>query len=440
MSDEQKQNEKTFGGGGSNARVILIVCALLYMVNYMDRQVLSVVLEPMKADLGLTDAQAGLIQTVFFLSMAILAFPISFFIDRWSRRKTVALMAIIWSIATYVTGLGRNFLGVLLPRIFVGTGEAGFSAGGTAWITAAYPPESRGKALGIFNIAVPIGGALGVMLGGYLSVHFGGWRTPFFVFAVPGIVLGIIAFFLPDYKTIKQPEEGAVNRRSVFTDTADLWRVPTLVWLFFGYGLRNIMAFSVFVWSPALFMRTLNISESKAGFIVGIMGLLGIIGALLGGWQADVWKKRGLSRMLVPAAGDFVTSVCCIIGFLLLPYGHNNSLVMTLSFIFLALYSVFSMVSPPALGAVTQDVVHPRLKGISWGMAMFAMFMLGGAWGPALVGAMSDRFGGGAAGLQTALTIAAATGILGAILFWISSRHYKADCDKVAHCKIESER
>ena len=119
----------------------------------------------MKADLGLTDAQAGMLQTIFFLSMAILAFPISFLIDRWSRRKTVAIMAMVWSAATYITGLGKSFLGVLLPRVLVGTGEAGFSAGGTAWITAAYPPESRGKALGVFNVAIPFGAALGVMLG-----------------------------------------------------------------------------------------------------------------------------------------------------------------------------------------------------------------------------------------------------------------------------------
>jgi len=87
MSQDQEKDQKTFGSGGRHARMILIVCVLLYMVNYMDRQVLSVVLEPMKADLGLTDAQAGLLQSVFFLSMALLAFPISFFVDRWSRRK-----------------------------------------------------------------------------------------------------------------------------------------------------------------------------------------------------------------------------------------------------------------------------------------------------------------------------------------------------------------
>ena len=103
-------DQNKFGSGGRSARIILIVCSLLYMVNYMDRQVLSVVLEPMKADLGLTDSQAGVLQTVFFLSMALMALPISFFVDRWSRRKTVAIMAVAWSAATYVTGMGRSFM------------------------------------------------------------------------------------------------------------------------------------------------------------------------------------------------------------------------------------------------------------------------------------------------------------------------------------------
>ena len=177
------------------ARMILTVCTLLYMVNYMDRQIMAVVLEPMKLELGLSDTQAGLIQTIFFLSMALFALPTSFFVDRWSRRKSLGLMALIWSAATYLTGLGRGFWGLMLPRAVVGIGKSGFASAGTALITAAHGEGSRGKVMGVFNMAIPLGAALGMVLGGYISVKTGNWRSPFFIFAVPGLVLGLAAFF-----------------------------------------------------------------------------------------------------------------------------------------------------------------------------------------------------------------------------------------------------
>ena len=195
-----KAKAKEYPVGGMSAHSILIVLSLLWMINFMDRQVMSAVLEPMRIDLGLSDTQAGALHTIFLLSISFFSLPIAFLIDRWSRRKAVAIMAVIWSVFTFVTGLGRSFAGVFAPRIIVGVGEAGFSAGGTAMITAAYPPESRARAMGIFNIFVPLGAALGYILGGYLSTHYGGWRTPFYIFAVPGVILGIASFFLKDYK------------------------------------------------------------------------------------------------------------------------------------------------------------------------------------------------------------------------------------------------
>jgi len=126
MNNDQRTSKHEFKLNAFQRNSILVICFLLYMINFMDRQVLSVVLEPLKLDLGLTDTQAGLLQTVFFLSMAFFAFPAAYLVDRWSRRKALSVMAIVWSAFTYITGLGKTFLGVLLPRIVVGIGEAGF--------------------------------------------------------------------------------------------------------------------------------------------------------------------------------------------------------------------------------------------------------------------------------------------------------------------------
>ena len=138
-ASEDKSGE--YKTGGWRAHYVLIICTLLYIINYMDRQVFSVILQPMKIDLGLTDAECGLASTVLIFGMAFFSFPIAYLIDRWSRRKAIGLMAILWSIATFATGFARNFTGLLIPRFFVGLGEAGFVPGGTAMISASYPKE-----------------------------------------------------------------------------------------------------------------------------------------------------------------------------------------------------------------------------------------------------------------------------------------------------------
>ena len=112
--------EKEYTVGGIGAHMVLVVMSLLYLINFMDRQVLSAVLEPMRIDLELNDFQAGAVQTIFLLGIALFSFPVAYLADRWSRRKAVALMAVIWSVFTYLTGLGRSFLGVVVPRAIVG--------------------------------------------------------------------------------------------------------------------------------------------------------------------------------------------------------------------------------------------------------------------------------------------------------------------------------
>jgi predicted MFS family arabinose efflux permease len=278
-----------FPVGGKHAHFILITCSLLYMINCIDRQVLSVVMEPMKAELGLSDALLGTLQTVFLLSIAFLAYPISFVMDRWSRKKAISLMALIWSIFTFVTGLGRSFLGVLIPRTLVAAGEAGFSAGGTALIGAAYPHHTRARALGIFNATIPLGMGIGVILGGVISAKYG-WRAPFFIFAVPGIVLGIVALFMKDYKTTEDLDETG-KRKGFFTSAISLFQIPTLRWTYLGNAMQNITAYSFLTWAPAFVMRAQGVGEDKAGLLIGILSLMAIVGAPLGGVIADLWQN-----------------------------------------------------------------------------------------------------------------------------------------------------
>jgi MFS family permease len=416
--------------GGWRAHYVLIVCTLLYIINYMDRQVFSVILQPMKIDLGLTDAQCGLASTVLIFGMAFFSFPIAYLIDRWSRRKAIGLMAILWSIATFATGFARNFTGVLIPRFFVGLGEAGFVPGGTAMISASYPKERRGWAMGIFHIAIPLGAAAGVILGGILSVKYG-WRTPFLFFAIPGVILGILAFFMKDYKTAEQPDT-AGGIKGFFIALVDVLKLPTMRWYYPALGIAVFMTSSFLVWLPSLMMRTLHISEATAGLITGGIGLTAILGAPLGGFLADFWQKKNpRGRMYIPVAAYIFGGVMLILAVFM----NFNYLGIA----FAALFGIASAMAMPAIAAISQDVVPVAHKGLSMGLAIFAQYMLGGAWGPYVVGVVSDKLGGGAEGLGMAFMLCGLFGIAAGILFFIASRTYPADLQKVKDETILAE-
>jgi len=193
---------------------------------------------------------------------------------------------------------------------------------------------------------------------------------------------------------------------------------------FFGYGILCYMTVSVLVWAPALMMRLMNISEATAGMIVGGWALTAIIAAPLGGWLADLWqKKTGKGRLYLPALASVLAAIVLVI-MVILKFGTVG---IALGFI----YGFLSVIGSPALNAVSQDVVPAAHKGLSMGMAVFAAYMFGGAWGPSVVGAISDALGGGADGLMMAMLSTTIAGLIAALLLWLAARTYPADMAKV---------
>lgn len=428
----ESSNKKKFELGGWSAHGVLITCSLLFLVNYMDRYVLAAVIEPMKVSLGLTDAQAGSLQTMFFLAMAAFSLPIAYLADRWSRRKVVALMAMVWSVFTFVTGLGKSYLGVLVPRVMVGVGEGAFAAGGTAWISAMYPPESRGRVLGIFNLVVPIGASLGFLLGGLISQRMGGWQYPFFVFAIPGVLLGVVAFFMRDYRTLQHVGDQG-NGYGFVASVSMLLKIPTLRWLYLGFGLRSIVHYSLMTWLSAYLMRSQGIPEDKAGTAVAGIFLMAILGSAIGGVFADRWQRKNRrGRMLLLAASDVLAAGCAIAALMLDVQGAG--------YLLMCAWSAMAILGIPALSAVTQDVAEPAVRSMSYGLGAFCQHVLGGAWGPVVVGAISDELGGGAEGLRVALIMVCATGFAAAFVEWLGSRTYPADVTKVRDAALQAEK
>jgi MFS family permease len=428
--DSMKINQSDqFQVGGSKSTFVLIICSLLYAINYMDRQVMAVVLQPMKIDLGLSDLQMGVINSMFYLGVILFCLPIAHFIDVWSRKKLIGLMAIGWSAFTLATGFAGSYIHLLFARLGVGIGESGFTAGGTALISASYPPEKRAFKLGIFNMFITLGIVLGFIGGGYISANLGGWRMPFYYFAVPGIILGILAFFMQDYTVTK--EDGSAHVHDSFVNNFKaLLKVPTLRWLYLGAAMFAMVVFSAMTWLPALLMRSYQIKEDKAGLIAGIVGIMGLIGAPLGGLLADKWqKKRSGGRMRLAAVAILISGIAFMLTMTATTDLANKNL-MIFAFIMLLIYGVVSGMSYPAMSATTQDVVTVNLKGLSSGTSFLAL-VLGGVFGPVLVGGISKAFGEGYQGLSYALYVTSAFGFLAFMFWWKAASHIDADMKKV---------
>ena len=418
--------------GKKNAYFILFVVCLLMMINYMDRQVFSVVQESIRIDMGLNDTQMGMIGTFFALGMGLFALPIAYLVDKWSRNRAIGIMAVLWSGLTFITGLGVNFVTVLIPRTLVGIGEAGYTSGGTPLITAAFPERLRATVMGILNMVLPIGSIIGLTLGGYLAVKTGTWRMPFYVFGAIGIVAGILAFFLKDYKNTEAKVLKNNKRENVFESALSLLRIPTLLRLYVGFAMMQVMMMSMITWIPTFIIRAQGVKADYAGLITGVITLFGIVGAILGGIVADKWKvKNPRSRMLLPAIVILIGTVLAILTLLFDVKGIGLVFGCCMMLAFLM------CIAP--LTAVTQDVTPMEKRGQAWGLNSFMQYFLGGGWAPLVAGALSDYLGAGGYGLKIALIITTCFGFIAAILYFLGSKHYLADMQKARQFAFKQE-
>jgi predicted MFS family arabinose efflux permease len=422
---------QNYQSGGWKAHRILIVCSVLYTLTYMERVAVTVVLQPMKLEMGLSDAQLGTIQTVYMLCYGVFAIPAAYLIDRWSRKKSIGLMGLIWNVSTTVFGLARNFVTALFSRAVAGPGVTAIVTGSISMITAAYNKEKHGWAMGIFNIGIPLGIALGAATTGFMAAAYG-WRSPFFLLAGIGVLLAVAVFFLEDYRTVDQTITSGFKHLG--KSTYMLLKIPTLRWFFPGYGLMLITGLAQINWLPTFLMRQYEWRIDTAGYITCVVSLVAVIGAPLGGVLSDVWyKKNHKSRLWLPAIASLLSSVFLAASFL--AFSCNLAAGLFLSLIF----GIVNMVAIPALSLVSQNVVPAAHKGLAYGLASLFMYVFGGAWSPLMVGAISDSIGGGAPGLMWAMVVASIGGVLACFCFLMGARYYASDEDRVKGTVLQSE-
>jgi len=421
--------------GGKRAAFVLWICSLLYMFDWMDRQVFSVAAAPMIKALGMTKAEVGWINNIFLLTMAFLGIPIAYLIDRWSRKKMICIMGLVFSVAIFLTGLGQGFYTVLISMIILGVGQSGFAPAGTALIGASYPPAQRGAKLGIFNMFIGLGIVVGLIAGGYCAQTWG-WRSPFFIFAILGIILSLIALNMQDYPTPPKAQTGENFGQSVVA----IFKTPTLVWLYLGWGMFMAMFMGNLFWLvPALIYR-FKISVALAPLIVGGLIFVSLWAVPLGGWIADRWEARTPGgRMRTAACCSILAGILVIFYYYLAFFVHTGPLAwapaMLLGFFCMLLQAIVCGGVGPSVAATTQMVVPVHRKSLSFGVGTTCMYALGGGWGSGIVGMIGDRLGTGQPGdwkgLAYGVIIICCAAVLGGLFWFRSAAHYQSDFKSV---------
>jgi len=408
---------------------IFMLLFLLYMFDYIDRMVVTSMFTFIEADWGLTHMQSGMLVSAVYWSIVALTFPVSILVDRWSRKKTIGIMAVMWSFATLLCAFTGNFTQLFLARILIGVGEAGYAPGGTAIIAGIYPQEKRAKMIGFWNASIPLGTALGLALGGIIAATWG-WKHAFGIVAIPGLIVAILFFFIKDYKTINLTSNADLqgeNQFKVKEVLSEFLKKPSLLYTYFGFAFVIFVTTAMITWLPRYFQETLDISEKAAGMKAGSVMVLAIIGAPPGGYVADHWRKyRVRARMLFPALTTSISAVLLFVAF--------NFLTGLPQYICLLLFGTMVTAFISAAAAVTQDVVHPGLRAVSYSFAVIVQNLLGASTAPVVIGAVYD-----ATSISTAMSILPASLVIGALLFFLGSRYYEKDLAKVGEVKLAVE-
>src|SRR5690554_3273076 len=283
----------------------LFVLTMINSAHYLDRTVVSIVIEPIKAEFSLTDGQLGLLTGLFYgVTFALAGIPLGILVDRVSRKKLMTILVLIWSGCTALCGLAQNFTHLALARMGVGAAEAGGSPTSMSLISDFFPPNLRSSAMGIFFLSMAVGGAMSAFIGSFVASNYG-WRAAFFIASVPGVVFALLFFF-----TVREPRRGATDPVSKTSETAV---APTLketfnfirsqkalVHLFIAMPLAVMAISAISAWLVAFFMRSHTMSLENASILAGItFGAFAAFGSLMGGVLADYFGRHTPSKRLI---------------------------------------------------------------------------------------------------------------------------------------------
>lgn len=368
-------------------RYVLGILVVVYTFNFIDRQILSILLEPIRKELDIqSDAALGaLTGFAFALFYASLGIPIARLADRSNRRNLIAVSLAVWSAMTAVSGLVQNYWQLLIARIGVGIGEAGCSPPAHSMISDYYPAHQRATALGIYALGIPVGILFGFLAGGWIEQFFG-WRIAFFVVGIPGLLLAVLLRF-----TVKEPPRGLAEGRmeageqpGVMATFRFLMRRKSFRHLAVGGALTAFVGYGFTTFAPAFLSRTYGMTSGEIGTWLGlILGIPGGIGIVLGGWLADRFGARDTRWYLWIVSVALLLSVPFNLGIYLAPSATAAMLFMLLPVMLGNFYQATTF-------SQTQGLVELRMRAVAAAVLLFIINIVGLGLGPQMVGIVSD--------------------------------------------------
>ncbi len=409
----------------ASANAGLAILAFINLFSYLDRYVVSGVLESLKhSDLGLSDTNLGSLMSGFLVVYTLLAPVFGALGDRRSRPRLIALGVACWSFATALSGFAVNFLTLFAARAAVGVGEAAYVTIAPSLLSDYFPVRQRGRVMAIFFCAIPVGSALGYVVGGLVDKHYG-WRMAFFVAGVPGLLLAALCLLLRDPPRGIQDQAAGLAKAAAATPRSSISKET---WITYGRLLRNkpyaltVLGYAAYTfaigglayWMPAFLERARGIPRSEATVNFGtIVVVTGFVGTFVGGWMGDYFAKNSRQAYL------WLSAVATLIAapFVWLALTTTSTTMYT---VYMVTAQLCLFLSPGPTNAAIINLVIAGERATAIALSVFAIHLLGDALSPLMVGALSDAFS-----LQAAVQILPVAVLVGGFV-WVWAAHAQA--------------
>ncbi|WP_420714302.1 spinster family MFS transporter [Acinetobacter sp. IK40] len=419
---------------------VVVICMVAYILSFVDRQILSLMIEPIKQDLMLTDTQFSLLQGLAFsLFYAFMGIPIAALADKKSRIKIISIGIAFWSLATAACGLSKNFIQMFIARLSVGAGEAALSPAFYSIVTDLFPKEKLGRALGLYAIGAFIGSGLAFLIGGYVISllknidmvvlpvigQLKTWQLTFFIVGLPGVLLALVMILTvkePKRKGLKLDQNGQVIQASFKNSIAFIkTHKKTFFCHFIGFSFYTMMLYSLLGWAPAFYMRHFGLDASQTGYILGsIILIANTAGALFCGWLIDYFSKKGYSDAAIRAG-----MIGCAA--LVLPsviFTQVDNMYLSFGLIFIAMF--FSTFPIPASAAATQMLTPNQLRAQVSAKFLLISNLIALGVGTTAVALLTDKYFENTLMVGNSISIVnAIAGIIGVFLLFKGCKYYR---------------
>jgi MFS family permease len=428
--------------GKAYAWYVVVVLTLAYMVSFIDRQILALLIGPVKADLGLSDTQISLLLGLAFgIFYTLMGIPLGRLADRRSRRAIIAAGITFWCLMTAACGLARNYAQLFMARVGVGVGEASLTPSALSLISDYFPRGQRGRAIGFYNMGISLGVGVAMTLGGFVVAYaleapplelplvgeLFPWQRVFLLVGLPGLLIAVLMLTVrePARRGLHGQDSGqALPLRYVVSWMGERWRMFTMLLL--GMSVVTIIGYAYFSWIPTMFIRSYGWSVREIGVSYGVLLLIcGPFGVLSGGWLADTLYARGYKNghLLAALTGNLITLPSAV----MVPLMPSGELALAM----LVPASIGPAMSSATGASALVTVIPNQMRAQITAVYLFVISILGLTIGPTAVALVTDYVFADEAALRYSIAIVSGVaGALSSVVLFGALAHYRGAVDE----------